>query len=415
MGVGGFIILLILLTFSAGFFSSTETAFFSLPATKIKAWLHSTDNRKQLVAKLLIKPRDLLVTVFMLNTLSNILLQNSASSMFGRGASWTLKIGVPFILMLLFGEIIPKYIGIQNNISLACASAPIISFFQDLLTPVRKTIIMLTEPISRFLFFFLKKEESLSEKEIQYLLLESEKSGLLKSEEAKLVEGYLNLQNATIQEVMRPKEDILFYNIEDPISKLVYLLVDQQCSRIPVCKDKLDHLYGIISAKTFFLHQNEINKTSKILPFLSKPLYVPEHTKAPILLLRFNQKKEEMAIIVDEYGSISGLITYEDLNELVVGEIHDLRDQKKLYTHQGDDTIIAHAKLDLSIVNEIFKSELKSHSNMVTIAGFLIEKLGEIPKTGEKHKIDGFHFQILSAEPNRIKRIYIKKLPVVSK
>ncbi|HRD56352.1 MAG TPA: hemolysin family protein [Parachlamydiaceae bacterium] len=412
MGTEGFIVLLVLLTFTAGFFSSTETAFFSLPTTKIKTWLHSSDKKKVLAARLLSHPRDLLVTVFMLNTLSNILLQNTASAMFGRGASWLLKIGVPFILTLIFGEIIPKYIGIQNNSFLTYTTAPAISFIQNLLAPVRKAIIYITEPISRFLFFFLKKEERLSEDEVEYLLNESEKSGVLDKKEAELVKGYLTLQRVQVKEAMRPKEDILFYKIEEPLSKLIYLLVDQQCSKIPVCDEKLDHLLGIISAKTFFLNRDEIYKSGQLLPFLSKPFYVPENTMAPLLLTRFNEKKEEMAIIVDEYGSICGLITYEDLNELVVGDIHDLRDQKKLYTKQSEDAIITNAKLELSMINEIFKSDLKSDSGMVTIAGFLLEKLGEIPKTSEKHEIDGFLFQILSSNPNRIKRVYIRKLKV---
>jgi len=404
------IILLFLLTITSGFFASAETAFFSLSSTRVKTYQQSHDKNKALIAKLLSHPRDLLVTVFMLNTLVNILLQNVASSIFGSSAGWDLKIGVPFILTLVFGDIIPKYIGIQNNIYITELTAPLVNFIQKMIEPIRKLIVTITEPISRVLFFFLKKEESISRHELEHVLTQSEEFGVLKKEEAFLARGYLNFQNLSVREIMRPREDILFFNIEDPLSKLIYLLVDQQCSRIPVCKEKIDNVLGIISAKSFFLYRDEILEPQHIIQFLTKPFYVPEYTQAPLLLRRFNEKNEEIAIVLDEYASVAGLTTYEDLTEVVVGEIHDLRDQKKLYTKQSENEIIASGKLELSIFNSLFKVDLISENNMVTISGFLIEKLGEIPKAGTKLETNGFLFQVLEANPNRIRRIYARQL-----
>jgi CBS domain containing-hemolysin-like protein len=346
----------------------------------------------------------------MLNTLVNILLQNVASSMFGKDAGWDLKIGVPFILTLLFGEIIPKYIGIQNNTYIANLTAKPIDFIQRILKPVRTFIVTVTEPISRVMFFFLKKEKGISKEELEHVLQQSEEFGVLNKDEAFLARGYLNLQNLSVREICRPREDILFYDIEDPLSKLIYLLVDQQCSRIPVCKKRIDNILGIISAKQFFIHRDAITNPEDITRFLTKPFYVPENTEAPLLLRRFNEKNEEIAIIVDEYGSVCGLTTYEDLNEVVVGEIHDLRDQKKLYTKQNENEIIASGKLELSVFNDLFKTNLQSDHNMVTIGGFVVEKLGEIPKSGTKYETDGFLFQVLEANPNRIRRVYIRRL-----
>lgn len=404
------IFLLAFLTFLSGFFSSSETAFFSLSSTRVKTYQHSLDNKKRLIAKLLSHPRDLLVTIFMLNTLVNILIQNVASSMFGKSAGWDLKIGVPFLLTLIFGEIVPKYIGIQNNVLIANLTAPIIYVLQLSLTPIRKWIVSITEPISRLLFFFLKKEKNISKDELEHVLKQSEESGVLNKEEAFLARGYLNLQNLTIKEIMRPKEDILFYDINQPLSKLIYLFVDQQCSRIPVCKQSIDTLLGIVCAKKFLLYKDKITKPEEIIPILMKPFYVPENTPATLLLRRFNEKNEEFALIVNEYGSLSGLTTYEDLCEVVVGEIHDLRDQKKLYTKTGQNEIITSAKLELNLFNELFQTNLVSENNMITIGGYLIEKLGEIPKTGTKYETDGFLFQILSADLNRIRKIYVHKL-----
>ena len=402
-------LLLIILIAASAFFSSSESAFFSLSSTRVKTYSQSSNTNKKLIANLLKHPRDLLVTVFMLNTLVNVLVQNVASSMFGIEGSWVEKIVMPMMLILVFGEMIPKYLGIQNNIFIAELTAPSFYFIQKLVKPIRIFIVMLTEPISRMMFYFLKKEESISEDELEHVLQKSEEFGVLKKEEANLARGYLKLQNSSVKEIMRPREDILFYSIEDPLSKLIYLLVDQKCSRIPIIKDTIDHILGIISAKQFFIHKDQITLATDLIPFLAKPFYVPEHTSAPILLRQFIEKNEELSIVVDEYGSISGLISYEDLNEVVVGEIHDSRDQRKLYTKTGEHEIIASGKLDLSIFNEVFKMNLESDHNM-TIGGFIIEKLGEIPKSGTKHEMEGFLFQILAANPNRIRRIYVRKL-----
>lgn len=404
------IISLVILTFLSGYFSASEMSLFSLSSMQIKAYRFSHDSRKRLIAKLLLQPRDLIVTIFMINTLINILLQNVASHMFGEGANWGLKVGVPLILMLLFGEIIPKYIGIQNNISLSYFVAPIINFLQNLLSPLRKFIIAVTVPISRVMFFFLKKEQSISTEELQHVLKKSEEHGVLSPDEAELVWGVLNLQDATVKELMRPREDILFYDINEPLSKLIYLFVDQQCTRLPVCDKELEEVKGIITAKQYFLQKDLLRTPEDLQSILTKPFFVPEATLAPILLRRLDEQKQELAIVVDEYGSISGLITYEDLVEVVVGKISDLRDQKNLYTRSGKDEIIASGKLELSEFNEIFNANVESPNNMVTIGGWLTEQIGDIPKIGMQIESNNFLFQVLAADPNRVRRLYIRKL-----
>lgn len=390
--------------------SSSEIALFSLPSTRLKTYESSPDKRKQLIADLVKHPRDLLVTIFMLNTLANILLQNAVSALFGEGAGWDLKVGVPLVLMLLFGEIIPKNIGIQNNEKLSYYVAPSIDFLQDLIRPLRRFTIAITAPISRVMFFFLQKDESISKEELKHVLKKSKEHGVLTPEEAELLWGYLTLQDSTVKEIMRPREDILYYDINDPISKLVYLCVDQQCSRLPVCDKTLDNILGILTAKQFFLQKNSVTAPQDIKKLLSKPFFIPEGTDALILLRRLEEHGEEIAIVVDEYSSISGLIAYEDLVELVVGKISDLRDQKSQYTRAGDNEIIASGKLELSEFNDIFESNIESPNHMVTIGGWLTEQLGEIPKAGTSKEINGFLFQILAADPQRIRRLYIRKL-----
>jgi len=147
-----------------------------------------------------------------------------------------------------------------------------------------------------------------------------------------------------------------------------------------------------------------------LLPILKKPYYVPETTKCWALLQNLRERGESLALVVDEYGSISGLITQEDLIEAVVGEISDKRDTKSLYTRSGPDVIIASGKLELVDFEEIFHIPLKSKENVVTLGGWLIEQLGDIPVAGTKYATDQFLFYVLAADPNRIRRIYVRKL-----
>lgn len=404
------VLILLFLLFCSGYFSASETALFSLPATKIKAYQASSSPHKRLIAKLVLEPRDLLVTVFMLNTFVNILIQNVTSHMFGQEAGWTLKVGLPFILLLVFGEIIPKNIGLQNNVRFSNIVAPSINFMQKAISPIRSLIVRITAPISRVLFFYLRPDASISKDELDHVLKTSQEYGVLHPDEAELVRGYLQLQEATVKSLMRPREEILYYDINEPLSKLTYLFVDQECSRLPVCDKSLDHILGIITAHQFFLYRRRIKTTADLKKYLIPPVYIPESMLARSLVRRFDEYGQILAIVVDEYGSISGLITREDLVEQVIGDIADRRDTKSLYTKAGANEIIASSRLELSEFNDYFAVNLKSENNMMTIGGWLIEKIGDIPKSGTKFEIENFLFQVLSASSNTIRRLYIRKL-----
>lgn len=405
-----FIPIILFLIFCSGYYSASETALFSLPLTRIKAYQASSSPTHRLIAKLVLEPRNLLVTVFMLNTLVNILIQNVISHKVGEQATWMLKVAVPFVVMLLFGEIIPKNIGLQRNVKIANLVAPSINFMQNLIAPIRNFIVNITVPVSRILFFYLKEDNSISREELKHMLKTSEEHGVLHADEAELVWGYLTLQDTTVKALMRHREEIIFFDINEPLSKLMSLFVDQECSRIPVCDKTLDNVLGIISAKEFFLHKNQIKTSKQLTRFLFTPLYIPENTPGRLLVRRFDEYNQVIALVVDEYGSISGLITREDIIEQVVGDITDLRDPESSYTKAGKHEIIANARMELSEFNNLFNSHLTSENNMVTIGGWLIERLGDIPKTGSKYELEGFLFQVLSADIKQVGKLFIRKL-----
>ncbi len=405
-----FVIILALLTFASGFFSASETALFSISPMKVKVYRTSEEPIKRLIASLVMNPSDLLVTLLMLNVVTNILIQNLASNIFGDFSGWSLKVGVPLALTLIFGEILPKSIAISNNVQIAHFVSPTISRAQYVLGPLRRLVTTMTQYSSRFLFFFLKKEEGISKDELVHVLDSSEQQGILNPSEADLMEGYLNLKDHTVKELMRSREEIITYQIERPLEDLRDLFIDQECSRIPVIGENIDDMKGMITARCFFLYCTELSSKEALLEHLDKVHYVPETTLARSLLLQMAQKNSVIAMVVDEYGSISGLITLEDLVEVVVGDIDDRRDVQKLYTPAGKNIIIASAKLEISDFEEIFTSTLPNPHNCITVGGWLISELGDIPISGTKHEIEGYLFHVLAAEPNRIRRLYIRKL-----
>jgi CBS domain containing-hemolysin-like protein len=377
---------------------------------QVKTYHRDSDPRKRLIAQLVSKPRELIVILLILNTLTNLIVQNTAANIFGEFSGWGLKVGVPIVLTLLFSEVIPKALGFANNTRISYHGAAHIHMIQKISEPISRFLTRITSYVSKAMFFFLKREQEISKEELHHVLKKSREHGIIAIEEAELIDGYLTLQEATVKELMRPREEILYYNINEPLSKLIYLFVEQACTRIPVCEGEFENIQGIITATQYFVNRDQIQLPKDLLPFLQKPFFVPETTPARVLLRQFSVKQENIALVVDEYGSLPGLITREDLFETVVGEIDDRRDQKSLYTRSGKNVIIASGKMELTEFEDIFGEELESPNNMLTIGGWLTERLGEIPKSGTQYTAEGFLFHILAADPNRIKRVYIRKL-----
>lgn len=404
------IVVLIVLIFTSGFLSASETALFSLSSMKVRAYKHGEDQRGHLIARLLSQPRKLLVTILMLNVVMNILVQNVVSGIFGTFSSWALTVGVPLALTLVFGEVIPKSIAYAKNTWIAYHAAPFIRGVEWLLKPLRDAITFVTSGISKFFFFFLRKEKEIEIEELKIALRSSQQTGAVSTEEAKLVRGYLNLEEDLVKELMCPRSEVIFFNMNEPLENLVHLFVDEECTRIPVCNGSIENILGIMTSGSFFLHNEHFKTTHDIIPFLRKAHFVPESMVSRALLDHFYKIQEAMAVVVDEYGSVSGIITLEDLVETVIGQIADRRDEKSHYTQASSDIIIASGKLELNEFEEIFDYHLESPNNMATIGGWLTEKLGDIPKSGTKIERHGFLFHVLASDVNRVRRVYIRRL-----
>ncbi|HSX03743.1 MAG TPA: hemolysin family protein [Rhabdochlamydiaceae bacterium] len=401
---------LIVFLFGIAFSAASETALFSLSPIKIKAYSHDPDPKKRLISRLVSRPQDLLITMIIINVTMSILIQNLMSTLFGDFSGWAFTVGLPLALILIFGEAIPKSVGFANNTAISYRVAKPLFVIQKIFLPFRKVLLAITNKIFRWMFFYLKKEGEISVAELEHALKTSEASGVLGPDEADLMQGYLKLEESTVKEFMRPREEVLYFDLNDPLTEIVHLFVDQECTRVPVCEGGLDKIKGIMTSGLFFINRDHIKTSGDLVRFLKKPFFIPESSSAKAILDEMYEKKESLAIAVDEYGSFSGLISLEDLVEAVVGEIADRRDEKSRFTRAGENVIIASGKLELLELESIFDLSIPSESHMVTVGGWLTEQLGDIPKTGTKYIWKNLLFHVLSSDQKRVKRIYIRKL-----
>jgi CBS domain containing-hemolysin-like protein len=406
-----FISLLVALILLSGFLSGSETAFFSLSSLKVHLYKRDPNPKKRLIADLLKAPHQLLVSLLMLNIAVNILIQNVVANVFGGESSFLLSVGVPLILVLLFGEMLPKAIAIRYNKEIALRVVRIIHFFKTLLTPIRFLLSGLALFVSKVLFCFLPREREISVKELETAIKSSKELGVISPDEMHLMRGYLDLDDHIVKELMRPRHEIIAYDVRSPIETLLETMIKKECSKMPVYDGSLEKILGFIFSRDLFLHNRGFKKGLDVVPLLRKAFYVPESVSARHLMQQFHFRKEEIAIVVDEYGSVAGLITLEDLMEVVVGPIQDKIDPPNPLLESSEDILISNGQLEIVEIENRFDVDLESPSNMVTIGGWLTEKLGDIPKIGDRLIVEPLLFHILAADEKAVQKVYIRKLP----
>ena len=403
------IVTIFVFTLLSAFFSSSEVAFFSLATSKVRGFRFTQDPRKRLVANLLSRSKSLLVTIFMYNTIVNVLLQNASSDMFtDSSGGWLLKVGVPLVLVLFAGELIPKYLGIVHNEKLALAYSSVIVWLEWLITPFRIIITKVSYILSRVCFFFLKAETALSKEELAHILQSSEGKGILHSEELKLIYGMLSLEDKQINELMLPRNEMPIYHLDEPLSKLIHLFSEEKVSEVALFEKPQEKMMGIVRLRDFFIKRQEFSCGDDLTKIMRRPFYIPETTSAKAVLEQLGKQSTDTAWIVDEYGASSGMIREEHLLAKVVEP--SLKEEKSEYERISKDTIIASGQLPLDEVRKLFDATLESKYHMATIGGFITERLGSIPAAGTTIEEDGIFIRVLSSTQTVIRKVYIQKV-----
>jgi len=395
---------------ASGVLSGSETAFF-----------HIKSNSKKIsknVKNLLKDPQKLLSTFLTGNTIVNIALASMATLItkniaiknnYDISFSILIQIIVVTILILIFGEILPKIIAIRNSESFANKSFYVIKFLEFLFLPISIVFYFITNTVIKT--FRLKKEKIFdSEQELKILTSISQQQGTLQSEESNMIHSIFDFKDKTVHEIMIPRVDIIALPTDATIDVIMDLIKDQQYSKIPIFKESVDNIKGILYAKDLIPYLIGSRPQINLLALTREPFFVPEQKSLDDLLLDFKEKRTNIAIVVDEWGGTSGLVTLEDVVEEVIGEVHDQFDKNESNLKKIDDnSIIVDASIsiyDLEEQTDIVFPDSEDR-DFDTLGGLILDLLGDIPKKNDSVKYKNRIYTVKSIEGNRINKVHI--------
>jgi gliding motility-associated protein GldE len=420
-GIGaGFLLLTlgILLAFSA-FFSSTETAFFSLTQSVLAELKESRDLRARRAVRLLEKPKELLITILTGNGLVNVAaavigafltLRICEATDFPASVGLAIEVILLAGLILILGEITPKIVALKHARTYALWAALPIDVIRRLLLPLTRILNLLSGGVSRALGVE-RRQLKLSEDEIKTLVEVSEQRGQLEQDEKEMIRGIFEFSETSVREIMVPRVDIISLPITAPMQEIVRVIKQEGHSRIPIYHDNLDNIAGIIHVKDLLPHLQDGEFRGELASLVRPAHFVPEGKKIDDLLRQFQVEKFHMAMVVDEYGGTAGLVTLEDVLEEIVGEIQDEYDSEiPLYTRLDDHTFIADARISVYEVNELLGEKLiPEEEGYESLGGFIFSLTGNLPRPNESLNYGDLNFVIEETAGKRISKIRIKK------
>tara|TARA_B100002052_G_C15862489_1_gene590775 strand:+ start:60 stop:1298 length:1239 start_codon:yes stop_codon:yes gene_type:complete len=403
--------ILIILLLLSGFFSGSETAFMNLK-------LH----RKGIPSRFraILRNEDLFLTsVLIANTVVNIsiavkCIQLTADLDFGipKYLIWTIEVFAVGLLILLFGEILPKRIAIKQSLKFAKISYYPLKFFLILITPVSFIVNIIINFIIA-LFPFIKKEKVFdTEEELRIVTELGEEEGTINEEESDMIQSVLEFDDKMVREIMTPRVDITSVSSDASIDYLMDLIKEKKYSKIPLFEENIDKIKGIIYAKDILPYLiGSRPKDIKISSFAKEPLFVPENKPIDDMLDEFKTKKTQVAIVVDEWGGTAGLVTVEDIVEEVLGEIRDPYDiEKDLFTKYDDSNYMLNAKIGIYDIEEELDVEFPEDRDYDTLGGYIFFQLEKIPEKGESVRFKNWLFEVINISENRITQVKARKI-----
>jgi putative hemolysin len=423
------IFLIITFIFINGFFAATEIAVVTLRKSRIKKLMDDGIKNAVALHKLREAPEKFFATIQIGVTLAVTL----ASAIGGVIAVETLKpilegLSLPFIstsseaiaiaivasvityFSIIFGELIPKSIALSHPETVGLLSAPVIEKFSKLayifVQVLMFTTNLLLKPFGKKAF---RKKSYISEDEIKLLLEEGREKGIFEAEEKELIHSVFDFADIFVKEVMVPSPQMVTIGINMPLDQVKQIILEEQFTRYPVIGKDLNDIRGTLHAKDFF---NTLLKTDNIMirKIVKPPLFAPETMKISFLLREMQKKRVHMAIVIDEYGSVSGLVTLEDLIEEIIGEIRDEFDTESPVIHLKDGSMIIDASINLRDLYDDHNIALPESPDYETLGGFIVASLQRIPEPGDEIQIDGQRLRIIEMVGKRIARVKLEKI-----
>jgi len=400
----------------SAFFSASETAFISLGRHHLQKIAGRKDKRAKRMGLWFEDPNKILVTALVGNNIVNISASVMAAALSYRyfhKFSAIIITGIMTFLILVFGEIIPKSFAKKYSESVAYFFAIPVKFFSILFKPVIKVLLVFSEFLIRI---FGGRIESiipvLTEEDLKAMISAGEEEGIIEEEERNMIDSIFELGDKMVREVMTARINIVAVSEDSSLEEVINLMAREGYSRIPVYKDNIDRITGIVYIKDIVamrIPESQQGQQARTRDCMRHPYFVPESKKISELLRELQEKKMQMAIVVDEYGGTGGLVTMEDLLEEIVGEISDeYKKEVKELQSQEDGSFLVSGEMEIEKANEQIGMDIPV-GEFETIAGFVLDRLGKFPLKGESFVYRGYEFLIQDSDTKKVRLVRIKK------
>lgn len=409
-----YIFLLVLLALSA-FFSASETALSSASTLRLKSLAEDGSKKAKKALKHIEHYDKTLSTILVGNNVVNIASSSIATviatEMFG-SSGVGIATGITTLLVLTFGEILPKSYAKENAEQISLVAAGLLGFFVIILTPFTWFFIQLQSRVSR-----TGREEgrqpSITEQELKYFIEAIEEEGVLEEQESELVQSALEFDDITVQEILTPRVDIVALEINDDYDRIMSIMLDERYSRLPVYEKSLDNIKGIV--QTIDVLEAIIRGSgAELADHMKSCLYIHKTMKLPRLLAEFQKSKNHIAIVTDDYGGTMGLVTLEDVLEQLVGDIWDESDEIETeMVHLDEHCYEVSADMNTGdFFSEIEFVPRDFDSDYNTLGGWVLEQFEHIPEVGESFEYENLRITVTEMDEQRVSKLIINRLPV---
>ncbi|MGL4338109.1 MAG: hemolysin family protein [Turicibacter sp.] len=407
-----YLILVIMIMLSA-FFSASETAYSSVNLLRLRQYVEEGRKGAKTALEVAEKFDEVLLAILVGNNIVNLASASIATvvavDLLG-DSGVAIATGVMTILIIIFGEILPKSYAKENAERFAISVGSILYFLVVVLKPIIKMFMVLKRQVAK-LYKQHEEEPSVTEDELNVIIDTMEEEGVLQQEEVEMLQSVLDLSETFVKDIMTPRVDVIAINVNEAPEAVINVFLEEKYSRIPIYEDTKDNIVGILYERDFFsaVIQSGDVATISISDTMRSPMYVSYTMRVSDLLARLQIEKQHLAIVADEYGGTAGLVTMEDVLEELVGEIYDEHDDEEEYIVKKSDTMYeVKADMALDELFDIMEVDLNIPDDAYSLGSWMYSKIEDIPDLGDMYKYHHLIFTIIEVEDRRIKRVKIE-------
>ena len=408
-----YLIIIVILIMISAFCSCIETAFSCASNIRLKKYAEAGSKKARTALYIIENYDKALTAILIVNNIVNLGCSSLATvvclELFGDyGAA--ISTGATTLLVLTFGEVIPKCLGKEKSDSISMSAALIIKIIMAVLTPFIYAF-SAVKTLALKLFRVKQDDTTVTEDELKIIVESIEEQGVLEEQESLMVRSALDFDEKTAEEILTPRVDVTAIDIDETPERITEIIRSQRYSRIPVYKDTVDNIIGILHSWDY-MEEIILGKTPVLKDLIVKPEFIFRTQKLSSILANFRKQKLHIAIVTDEYGGTLGILTMEDLLEEIVGEIWDEDEEiEHSYTKISDGSYKISGDMELEDMLKLFGKKLADvESDSVTVGGFVFDKLGTIPEKGERLVAEGLEFKVQKIKDRRIHSLFVKEI-----